>query len=130
MQPISKLKIYRSAKTPAQVIETMLVTLDKSPKRLLRGPRFSAAPSTGKLIEAENVSERAAVAACGNGLIDLIARGGRKGTVAEQTREVLNIAKEGLFPDLKSHVTVSDQKGLRAYRRVLKSALADLTTNG
>lgn len=126
MKPISQLKIYRSASTPAKVISTMLATIDKNPKRLLRGPRFSANPSNGKLIDAENASERSAVAACGNGLIDCIARGGRRGSVAVATRDLLDSVKNDLFPELQSHVTVSDQKGARAYRKVLKAALAEL----
>jgi hypothetical protein len=126
MKPLSSLKIYRSAKTPAQVITTMLVTLDKNSKRLLRGPRFSANPGSGRKIEAENVSEKTAVSACGNGLIDVIARGGRNGNVAADTRNVLNEAQQSLFPSLKSHVTVSDTLGLKAYRKVLKTALANL----
>jgi hypothetical protein len=127
MKPISQLKIYRSATSPAQVISTMLATIN-NPKRLLRGPRFSAKPSNGKLIEAENVSERSAVAACGNGLIDCIAKGGRRGSVAVATRDLLDSVKNNLFPQLQSHVTVSDQKGVRAYRKVLKAALAELNT--
>jgi hypothetical protein len=126
MKPLSNLKIYRSAKTPAQVISTVLSLTSTNPKRLLRGPRFSAKPSTGKLIEADNVSEKRAVSACGNGLIDIIARGGRNGNVAADTRNVLNEAQQSLFPSLKSHVTVSDSLGLKAYRKVLKTALANL----
>lgn len=129
MKPISQLTIYRSAKTPEQVIKTMLVTIN-NPKRLLRGPRFSANPSNGKLISADNVSERKAVAACGNGLIDLIAKGGRRGSVATATRDLLDSVKNNFFPELQSHVTVSDQKGRRAYTKVLKAALAELSNNG
>ena len=126
MKPLSQLKIYRTAKTPEQVITTMLKVIDANPKRLLRGPRFSDKPSSGKLIEAENVSERSAVSACGNGLIDIIAKGGRNGTVAVDTRNVLDEAAGSIYPNDQSHVTSSDQRGLRAYRKVLKTALANL----
>ncbi len=126
MKPLSQLKIYRTAKTPEQVITTMLKVIDANPKRLLRGPRFSDKPSSGRLVEAENVTERSAVSACGNGLIDVIAKGGRSGQVAQDTRNVLDEAKNEVYPADQSHVTSSDQRGRRAYRKVLVKALANL----
>ena len=125
MKPISQLAIYRSARNIEETLQGFL-SLTQNPKRHLRGPRFSAKPGNGKLIEAQNASYKSAVCGCANGLIDLIARGGRRGNVASATRQILNDKAFQMHFDVDSFATVSDKKGLKAIRRVVKLALQDL----
>jgi hypothetical protein len=107
-----------------------ILQLTNNPKRHLRGPRFSDQPGTGKRIEADNVSERKAVCGCANGLIDLVSKGGRYGSVARSTRELLNDVAFQKRTDINSFATISDNEGLRAFRSVATKALKDLRAAG
>lgn len=129
MKPISTLKIYQTGRTPAQVL-TNILAITKNPKRHLRGPRYGLEPGSGRIQMKNNAgTAKTAVCGCGNGLIDMLSRGGRKGNVAYETRQLLDDTAFGMYAygEIQSHATVSDQKGLKAWLRVVRKALKNVT---
>ncbi len=128
MKPIRTLKIFQAGTTPKEVL-TNILTLTENPKRHLRGPRYGLRPGTGKIQTTNREGTVAtAVCGCGNGLIDMLSQGGREGELAHEARDLLNETTNELFGygEFKSHATVSDTKGLKAWRRVVKTTLDNL----
>jgi hypothetical protein len=128
VKPIRTLKVYQAGTNPKQVL-TNILTVTENAKRHLRGPRFGLRPGTGKIqtTNKEGTPETA-ICACANGLIDVLAKGGRKGAVARETRSLLNETTHELHGyDMKSHATVSDKLGLKAFRKVVKITLDNLS---
>lgn len=125
MKPISTLKIYQAGRTPAQVL-TNILAITKNPKRHLRGPRYGLEPGSGRIQPKNSAgTAKTAVCGCGNGLIDMLSKGGRQSIVAHETRELLNKTTFELYSydEVMSHATVSDKKGLKAWLRVVRKAL-------
>lgn len=128
MKPISTLKIYKTGRTPAQVL-TNILTVTKNPKRHLRGPRYGLEPASGRIQMKNNAgTDKTAVCGCGNGLIDMLSRGGRKSNVAYETRQLLDDTAHEMYGwDFQSHASISDGRGLKAWLRVVRKALDKVT---
>ena len=128
MKPISTLKVYQTSRTPAQVL-TSILSITKNPKRHLRGPRFGLEPGSGRVQPKNNAgTAKTAVCGCGNGLIDMLSRGGRTGNVAYKTRQLLDDTAHEIYgwDGVQSHATISDGRGLKSWLRVVRKALDKL----
>jgi hypothetical protein len=132
VKPIRTLKIFQAGKTPQQVLTNILL-LTENTKRHLRGPRYGLRPGTGKIQTTnKDGTPETAICGCGNGLIDMLSKGGRKGAVARETRQLLNATVNSIFNmeekgvSIRSHATVSDHLGLKAWRRAVKTTLDKL----
>jgi hypothetical protein len=127
MKPISELKIFRSASTAPEMIKAVL-RLFANPKRHIRGPTFGDTPGNGRASQGTGYPDHlCAVSACAMGALDLVCT--EHGDQRVYASEVLGEAADAIYPGAGGYIGVADGRGLKAFRRVAKRALADLRAN-
>lgn len=126
MKPISKLAMYKKATTPIELLRAFL-RLTNNPKRHLRGPMYSSAQGNGKPYQAEGscCDGEQAVSACAMGALNLLVARGHSDAYMT-TKSELHITSNILYPYDNGFIDVSDDRGLKAIRRIAKSTLTRL----
>jgi hypothetical protein len=125
MKPISTLKVYQSATTPEQLLKGFL-KLMSSPKRHLRGPMYSVLPGNGKSYQMNSPcsTKEEAVSACTLGALNILTAPTYH-NMRVDTQRMISATALRLYGDT-SFIEVSDIRGLRAIRRVVRETLKTL----